>query len=295
MSSSTVVEDRIENRPAWWRLAEFVKLSHTVFALPFALISMMVAANGWPSWSVFFWILACMVCARTAAMAFNRVMDWEIDQRNPRTEIRHKLVTKQTGTRLVILSSAAFAVACWNLNLLCMILCPVALAIVFFYSVTKRFSSWSHFFLGLALAAAPLGAWAAVRGELWSPTPYLLALVVLLWVFGFDLIYATQDAEFDRKAGLYSFPATYGIPKALQLAIVLHVLSAIAMAAFGWVAKLGWPYGLTWLIAVVGMIYEHKLSRTGDTRKINQAFFQVNAVVSISLLTGVAIHYLFGI
>lgn len=284
----------MEKRPAWWRVAEFVKLSHTVFALPFALISMMVAAGGWPGWMVFFWILVCMVCARTAAMAFNRVVDWEIDQKNPRTVIRHKLVSKQTGILLILLSSAAFAFGCWNLNVLCLALCPVALALVFFYSVTKRFSSWSHFFLGLALAAAPMGAWAAVRGELWPGPPYLLALVVLLWVFGFDLIYATQDAEFDRKAGLYSFPATYGIARSLQLAMVLHGLSAIAMVIFGWIAGLGWTYGLAVLIAVAGLAYEHRLGRSGDPRKINLAFFQVNSVVSISLLAGVALHYLIG-
>jgi len=273
-------------------MAEFVKLSHTVFALPFALISMMVAAGGWPKWTTFFWILVCMVCARTAAMAFNRVIDWEIDQQNPRTVNRHKLVTKQTGLWLVLLSSVVFAFACWNLNLLCMALCPVALGLISFYSVTKRFSSWSHFFLGLALGAAPMGAWAAVRGELWSVTPYILASAVLFWVFGFDLIYATQDAEFDRKAGLYSFPATYGIERSLQVAVLLHGFSALAMAAFGWFAGLGWTYGLAWIVAVVGLAYEHHLTGLGDPQKINQAFFQVNAVVSISLLIGVGLHYL---
>ena len=285
-------EDSIENRSAWWRMAEFVKLSHTVFALPFALISMMVAAGGWPKWTTFFWILVCMVCARTAAMAFNRVIDWEIDQQNPRTVNRHKLVTKQTGLWLVLLSSVVFAFACWNLNLLCMALCPVALGLISFYSVTKRFSSWSHFFLGLALGAAPMGAWAAVRGELWSVAPYILASAVLFWVFGFDLIYATQDAEFDRKAGLYSFPATYGIERSLQVAVLLHGFSALAMAAFGWFAGLGWTYGLAWIVAVVGLAYEHHLTGLGDPQKINQAFFQVNAVVSISLLIGVGLHYL---
>lgn len=289
------LDESLAKRPAWWRVAEFVKLSHTVFALPFALISMMVAAGGWPGWMVFFWILVCMVCARTAAMAFNRVVDWEIDQKNPRTAIRHKLVSKQIGITLIMLSSAAFAFGCWNLNRLCLVLCPAALILVFFYSITKRFSSYSHFFLGLALGAAPMGAWAAVRGELWSITPYLLALVVLFWVFGFDLIYATQDAEFDRKAGLHSFPATYGIARSLRLAMLLHGLSAVAMAIFGWIAGLGWTYGLAWLIAVAGLAYEHRLSSSGDSRKINRAFFQVNSVVSISLLSGVALHYLIGL
>jgi 4-hydroxybenzoate polyprenyltransferase len=279
-------------RPFVARAAEFVRFSHTVFALPFALMGMLVAAGGWPPFMVVVWILVCMVSARTAAMAFNRVVDWELDKTNPRTEGRHRLVSRPAGKAMIYASILVFFLGCWNLNLLCVMLCPVALALILFYSLTKRFTSGAHFFLGLALAVAPMGAWAAVTGELYSLVPYILSLAVLLWVAGFDLIYATQDAEHDRKAGLHSIPARFGIPATLRLARGLHVASAAVLAWFGLEAGLGWVYGIAWLVAAGCLVYEHRLSASGDLGLINKAFFQVNAVVGISLLAGVALHYL---
>ncbi|GAB4240464.1 MAG: putative 4-hydroxybenzoate polyprenyltransferase [Candidatus Methylacidiphilales bacterium] len=284
--TAPVVPD-VEQTPFLVRLGQFIRFSHTVFALPFALIAMLLAADGWPGWRIFGWILVCMVSARTAAMAFNRLADWEFDKRNPRTADRHRLVSKPVARTLILVSVALFAFACWNLNFLCLMLSPVALFLIFFYSITKRFSSFTHFFLGLALAATPMGSWAAVRGELMSPIPWLLALAVLLWVAGFDLIYSTLDAEFDRHAGLKSVPATFGVRTALALAPVLHTASAITLAVVGWMAALGWPYFIAWGLACGGLVLEHRWACTGDLGQVNRAFFQVNAFVGLALLTGV--------
>ena len=196
------------------RLLRFVRFSHTIFALPFALGAMLVAADGLPGWRICGLIVLAMVCARTAAMAFNRVADWQIDQRNPRTAARHTLVSRGAAIGLVIVSAAAFVAVTRGINPLCFRLSPVALAIVFFYSLTKRFTSFSHFFLGLALSVSPVGAWLAVRGE-WALAPLVLALAVLLWVAGFDIIYATQDHEFDRAEGLRSLVVQLGVPRSL--------------------------------------------------------------------------------
>jgi 4-hydroxybenzoate polyprenyltransferase len=281
------------DKPLVSRVGEFIRFSHTVFALPFALIAMVLAAQGWPGWAVFGWILLCMVSARTAAMAFNRLVDWEFDKLNPRTEGRHRLVSKPVARGLILVSAGVFAFGCWSLNFLCLVLCPVALFLIFFYSITKRFSSFTHFFLGLALAAAPMGAWAAVRGELVSLAPWLLALAVLLWVFGFDLIYSTLDAEFDRKVGLRSFPATFGVEAALRVAPILHIGSILVLGVFGWNAGLGWPYWVAWATAAISLGYEHRLARSGDRGLVNRAFFQVNAFVGVVLLVGVIGSILF--
>ena len=181
---------------------KFIRFSHTVFALPFALGAMFVAARGLPSLPTFAGILAAMVCARTAAMTFNRLADWEFDRRNPRTENRHRLVDKNIAAAWCLASAAGFILSAWTLNTLCLLLAPAALVIVFFYSLTKRFTHFAHFFLGLALSVAPVGAWIAVTGRLDFP-PLVLAAAVLLWVAGFDLIYATQDYEADKREGLH--------------------------------------------------------------------------------------------
>lgn len=270
-------------------ILEFIKFSHTIFALPFALISMLVAAHGLPSLRITLLILACMVCARTAAMAFNRWADWEIDKTNPRTARRSTLVSRSTAAALWILSTTLFVIASVSINSLCGWLSPLAVALVLGYSLTKRFTAFSHSFLGLALGAAPMGAWAAVRGELFSPAPWSLAVGVWLWVFGFDLIYATQDVEHDRQSGLFSFPARYGINAALALATGLHILAWIALAAFGWLAALTGPYWISLAIVAGALVYEHRLSRTGQLDKINLAFFQMNALVGAALLIGTAI------
>ncbi len=203
------------------RILKFIRFSHTVFALPFAAGSMIVAAHGFPRMRIVLLILLAMVFARTAAMAFNRVADWEIDKENPRTAGRHKLVSKRVGWSLVMVPSAAFVLVSWLINPLCFALSPVALAIVFFYSLTKRFTSFTQFFLGLALAVSPVGAWLAVKGQFAFP-PLVLALGVVFWLIGFDLIYAIQDYDFDKRKGLGSMVVRFGIPGSLRLAQVMH-------------------------------------------------------------------------
>ena len=269
---------------------EFVKFSHTVFALPFALIAMAVAAHGLPSLKVFLLILVCMATARTAAMAFNRICDWEWDKLNPRTANRSQLATRQTAYGLVGVCLVVFVRATAELNHLCFLLSIPACFLILIYSLTKRFTPFSHAFLGLALAAAPMGAWAAVRGELTDPAPWALMAGVLCWVFGFDLIYSTLDVEFDRKAGLFSFPSRYGVPAALRLAGVLHIFAWGLFLLFGWLAGLGVVYWIALAIVAAALVWEQRLSRTGDVGRINVAFFQVNALVGLTLLLSVAVQ-----
>lgn len=269
-----------------WSVLEFIKFSHTVFALPFALIAMLVAASGAPTLRVALLILACMASARTAAMAFNRWLDWEIDQRNPRTQYRSRLITRPAAALLWASAAIVFVWCAYALNPLCLTLSPVALLIIFGYSYTKRFTVWCHGFIGLALSVAPMGAWAAVRGDFYSPLPWLLAGAVLTWVFGFDLIYSTLDADFDRAHGLYSIPAHFGVPHALALAMALHGVTLLLLAAFGRAADLGSPYWCGWGAAVLCIFYEHLLTRGGDLGRINRAFFHMNALVGLALLIG---------
>lgn len=224
----------------------FIRFSHTVFALPFALGAMFVAAGGLPASGIALGILVAMVSARTAAMTFNRLADWEIDKRNPRTEGRHRLVRRSQAVAACAVSSGLFVAAAWWLNPLCFALSPVALGVVFFYSLTKRFTSFAQFFLGLALAVAPVGAWLAVRGE-FAMAPLVLAASVLLWVAGFDLIYATQDYEVDRREGLRSMVVWLGVPGAMSLAVWLHGAAFLGLVAFGLVAGLPAAYFGRWL------------------------------------------------
>jgi 4-hydroxybenzoate polyprenyltransferase len=269
------------------RFLRLIRFSHTVFALPFAVGSMLVAAHGLPTLRLCGLILVCMVCARTAAMLFNRLADWELDQRNPRTEGRHRLVRRPVAAAALVASSAAFVATTWFINLLCFWLSPVALAIIFFYSLTKRFTAYSHFFLGLALSVAPVGAWLAVRGH-FEVAPLVLALAVLLWVAGFDLIYATQDYEFDRASGLHSVVVKLGIPRSLRLAQVLHWIMLAVLAVFGFAAGLGaFFYGS--LVMVAGaVVYEHRCAARMNLAGINQAFFWSNAFVGAVFVAGVA-------
>jgi 4-hydroxybenzoate polyprenyltransferase len=267
---------------------ELIKFSHSVFALPFALSAMLVAAHGVPDLHTLLWILGCLVAARTAAMAFNRWADWDYDVFNPRTMRRSQLGSRRSTLALCILALIAFAVGCSQLNVLCLALCPVACAMILGYSLTKRFTAYTHAFLGLALAAAPMGAWAAVTGELYSLAPWTLAGAVWYWVFGFDLIYATQDVEFDRQARLHSFPARYGVKASLRLARVLHVFTWLILLAFGWLAALGLPYWIAMGLIFFALIAEHVLCRSSDLAKINLAFFQMNALVGLILVIGVA-------
>ena len=265
----------------------FIRFSHTVFALPFALGAMLVAAGGLPSAKLCGLIVLAMVFARTAAMLFNRIVDWEIDKRNPRTAARHKLLPKSVAIALLVASTAAFIFTAWRINMLCLLLAPIALAMIFVYSLTKRFTHYSHFFLGLALAVAPVGAWLAVTGAFAWP-PIVLALAVVLWVAGFDIIYATQDHDFDRAEGLHSLVVKMGIPRALTLAKVLHASAFALLAGFGWFAGLHVPYTIALVPIAAALIYEHRSVRRLDITAINRAFFLSNAFVGVVFVAGVA-------
>ncbi len=262
------------------RVLTFIRFSHTVFALPFALGSMVVAAKGFPPLWICGWILVAMAAARTAAMSFNRLADWQMDQRNPRTEGRHRLISHSGAVALCAASSALFIFAAWALNPLCFALSPVALAIVFFYSLTKRFTSLCHFFLGLALAVSPVGAWLAVTGQ-FALAPLVLAAGVVFWVAGFDVIYATQDFEFDRREGWHSLVVHLGIPRSLQLAQALHVVMALLLVGFGLAAGLGKIYFASLVLVLGALIYEHRVARRLDLDAINAAFFTSNAFVGL--------------
>lgn len=257
----------------------FIRFSHTIFALPFALGAMFVAADGLPSPSLLARVLLAMVFARTAAMTFNRLADWEIDRRNPRTEGRHKLVSRPAALAACAISALLFIATTAFINPLCFALSPVALAIVFFYSFTKRFTNGAQFFLGLALAVAPVGGWLAVTGA-FSPPPLVLAAAVLCWVAGFDIIYATQDYEIDRRDHLHSLVVALGIPRALMLAVILHLIAFGGFVAFGLLAKLGAVYFGGLALVAAGLVYEHLLASRGSLAAVNRAFFQVNAAVS---------------
>jgi len=273
------------------RLGTFVRFSHTVFALPFALIAMVVAGDGRVTASVFLWILLSATGARTLAMCFNRLSDWEIDKLNPRTSGRHTLVSRPQALATLLLSLAVVLYATHKLNPLCFALSPLMLVILCFYSLTKRFTAFSHFFLGLALSVAPAGAWIAVKASLADARPLLLCLAVLVWTFGFDLIYSTLDADFDKKQGLFSFPSRYGVPAALRLARGLHIAAAVLFIAFGWAAQLGAAYACACAVTLGGLIWEHRLAGSADPGKINVAFFQINALVSMTLLAGVLFDF----
>lgn len=273
---------------AFSRFLQLIRFSHTVFALPFALGALLVAAGGRPPVRIVLLVLASMVFARTAAMLFNRLADWSIDQRNPRTAARNKLLTRPAVVALLVLSAAGFIISASAINRFTALLSPVALAIIFFYSLTKRFTNATHFFLGLALAVAPAGAWIAATGRLEIP-PLVLGAGVICWVAGFDLIYATQDYEFDRREGLRSLVVKLGIPRALRTAQWLHLGMFGALIAFGFAAKLHLPYFAAMPLIAVALWYEHRSARRLDLAAINRAFFQSNAFVSAVFLAAVCL------
>ena len=268
------------------RFLQLIRFSHTIFALPFALGALFVAAGGWPSGRTLLLVLACMMLARTAAMLFNRLADWSIDKRNPRTATRHLLVPKPAAWALLAVTSAGFVATAAMINRLTALLSPVALAIIFFYSLTKRFTHATHFFLGLALAAAPAGAWIAQTGRLELP-PLVLGFGVICWVAGFDLIYATQDVEFDRREGLRSMVVKLGVRRSLRAAQWLHLAMFAALVAFGIVAGLGAIYHLAMPLIAAALFYEHRSTGALDVAAINRAFFQSNAFVSAVFLVAV--------
>ena len=274
--------------------ASFVRFSHTLFALPFAMAAMAVAARdhrGWPGWRTFGLILTAMVCARTCAMTFNRIVDRKFDALNPRTAGRH-LPTHQirvaSAATLCGVSGAGLVAASWFLNPLCFYLSPVALAVICFYSLTKRFTYYTHVFLGVSLALAPVGAWLAVKGlnvSAWEVLQMLvLASAVVLWLVGFDIIYALQDYEFDRSQGLRSLAVAWGIENALRAAFLAHMTMSGLLLAFGLLCRFRIAYLVGWFIIVGCLVLEHWIARRRSLDWINIAFFRLNAVVSAVFL-----------
>ena len=264
-----------------------IKIEHTLFALPFALLGALLAANGLPTLRQVLWIVVAMVGARSAAMAFNRIADRSFDARNPRTANRAipaGLLSVGFVWAFTIVAAAVFLLAAAMLNRLTLILAPVALASVLLYSLTKRWTQFSHLVLGWCLSIAPTGAWIAVRGEIGSAAPLLLSLVVLLWTAGFDVLYACQDYDFDRREGLRSIPARVGIERALWISRALHAGAFVALLALYLVTNLG-PLAFAGVIATGALlIYQHRLVRADDLGRLNAAFFTTNAFVSVILL-----------
>lgn len=271
-------------------LGNLVRVSHSVFALPFALASAACAAAVAPlGVRRVAWIVVAMISARTAAMAWNRLVDRRIDAHNPRTRDR-ELPTGKVGPAavlvLVIAASAVFILAAAALGPLPLRLSPLALVILLGYSLTKRFTWASQLFLGLALAGAPLGAWIAVAGRLDWP-PVVLAAAVLTWVAGFDTIYACQDVSFDRTHGLHSLPVRFGVSNALGAARILHSLTVVGLVAFGAMLDLRLPYWAGVVVVAAVLLYEHRLVRADDLSRVNRAFFDLNGIVSLVYLVAV--------
>lgn len=266
---------------------EMIKIEHTLFALPFAFLGAVLAANGLPSVRQIFWIVVAMVGARSAAMAFNRIADRHFDARNPRTANRALpagLLSVSFVWAFTIVSAAIFLLAAAMLNRLTLLLAPVALASVLLYSLTKRWTQFSHLVLGWCLSIAPTGAWIAVRGEIGSVVPLLLSLVVLLWTAGFDVLYACQDYDFDRGEGLRSIPARVGIARALWISRALHAGAFLALLWLYLSTGLG-PLAVAGVVATGALlIYQHRLVRADDLGRLNAAFFTTNAFVSVILL-----------
>ncbi|MEO6724446.1 MAG: UbiA-like polyprenyltransferase [Blastocatellia bacterium] len=270
---------------------EMIKIEHTLFALPFAFLGAVLAANGLPTGRQIFWIVVAMIGARSAAMAFNRLVDRRFDAANPRTVTRAipaGLLSVQFVAAFTIASAAIFFLAAAMLNRLTLILSPIAIGSVLFYSYTKRFTSLSHLALGWALSIAPTGAWIAVRGAIDSPVPLLLSLAVMLWTAGFDIIYACQDRDFDAETGLNSIPQKIGIARALWISRCLHAAMFVVLVIVYFLTGLHW-IGLLGIVATAGLlVYQHRLVRADDLSRLNMAFFNTNAYVSVILFVTIA-------
>lgn len=279
----------VRTRPTPWEkvgiLLEMIKFQHTVFALPFALMSALVAADGRIPLRTLLWILVAMVGARSSAMTFNRIVDRRIDARNPRTASRAipaGLVSSGEAWVFLGVTTALFVLAAWELNRLALLLSPLALLVVWGYSLTKRFTKWAHAFLGLALAIAPVGAWVAVTGRVEAPALWL-AGAVLCWVAGFDIIYALQDIGFDRAEGLHSLPSRWGPARALLFSRLLHLASVACLVLFGVTAGLGFLYFIGCVGAAALLAYEHSIVSPTDFSRVDAAFFTANGLMSIGL------------
>ena len=268
---------------------EMIKFEHSVFALPFALVGALLAARAsgaLPSWRQILWIVVAMVGARSAAMTMNRIADIEYDRRNPRTANRALPAGELSlgfAWAFTAVASAVLVVAAWQLNRLALELSPVALAILFFYSYTKRFTAWSHFVLGFCLGISPAAAWIAIRGSL-DLRMLILCAAVTLWVGGFDVLYACQDVDFDKSAGLHSIPKKLGIAKALIFARAMHVVMVALLAWLAWSFHLAWPAWAGIAVVAVLLAYEHSLVKPNDLSKMNAAFFAVNGYISLLFL-----------
>ena len=280
------------------RHANLVRLPHTIFALPFALVGVVLASYVAPiTIGDVIWVVVAFTTARFAAMGFNRIVDWEIDARNPRTRSREipsgTISVREAGVAVVI-ASLAFLSAAWQLNGLCLTLAPFALAWVFFYSYTKRFTRWSHIVLGIGLSIAPVGGYLAIAGHWSSPWWMLIALAIAVatWVGGFDILYALQDVSFDRENGLYSVPSTFGETNALRIARLLHLTTVAALALTGLGAGAGLFYFVGVLVAGALLLYEHSLVTVDDFSRLDAAFFTMNGVISIVFLGFVLIERL---
>jgi len=277
----------------------FVRFSHSVFALPFALTGALLAINVTSAqpreivWR-FAWIVVAMVAARSAAMGFNRLADAEHDARNPRTAMRELprgAMTRREAVVFVLVASVVFVVAAAALGQTCLVLSPVALAIVFWYSLAKRFTSYTQFFLALAMAVAPVGGWLAAGGPIGAPEPWLLGAAIGAWVGGFDILYACQDLDFDRAAGLKSIPVRFGVRRSLAMSRAMHVIAVICLAALGFVAGLGRVYLLGVAVVAALLVYEQSLVREDDLSQVKRAF-DLNGYVGILyfLVTAVSLY-----
>jgi len=274
----------------------FVRFSHSVFALPFALTGALLAWRTHPfSWAQVGWIVASMVCARSAAMGFNRLVDARWDAQNPRTAMRELprgAMSAREATIFVGVFSVLFLVSAWQLGTLCFVLSPLALAIVFWYSLAKRFTTYTQMFLGLAMAVAPVGGWIAAGGG-WGWEPWLLGLAIGLWVGGFDILYACQDLEFDRRAGLRSIPTRFGIPASIRLSRVMHVLTIAAMLALWQAGRLPSLYVAGVVVVAVLLAYEQSLVSDTDLSQVKKAF-DLNGYVGIVYFAATALSLYLG-
>jgi 4-hydroxybenzoate polyprenyltransferase len=269
---------------------EMIKFEHSVFALPFALVGALLAArvtrHGWPSLRQILWIIVAMVAARSAAMTINRIVDLRYDKENPRTKMRALpagALSVSFAWAFTIVAVVLFLMAAWELNLLALELAPLALAILFFYSYTKRFTSWSHIFLGFALGISPAAAWIAVTASL-DPRMLILCAAVTLWVGGFDVLYACQDVQFDAEAGLYSVPKRFGVANALLISRCMHSGVVLLLSWLAASFHLPWPAWAGIVVVAALLAYEHSLVKANDLSKLNAAFFTVNGYISMLFL-----------
>jgi 4-hydroxybenzoate polyprenyltransferase len=269
---------------------DLVKFEHTIFALPFAYLGMALAAGGWPGWSKFIWITVAMAAARTLAMSANRLVDRELDARNPRTLNRplpRGLISSQAVALYAILSLVVLILAAWQLNPVCLQLLPGALVFLLGYHYTKRFTWMSHWILGFTDGLAAPGAWVAIRGSIFTPADlpaWLLLFAVTFWIGGFDLIYACQDVEVDRREGLHSLPADFNVATSLWLARVCHGLTLGLLAGVGLTMGLSWPFWLGLAVITGLLVYEHRLVSANDLSRLDLAFFNMNGYISITVL-----------